>query len=264
MSFFGADVAELRLLAQRLAAAAESLESTGTEINGAVAVAQRWQGPDAEAFRERWRSHGRPSLGAASSALRDASSMLLSNADQQQEASASSGGAVTAPRGPSRVINPGDAELDESLEFLGKLWELFKAANDLAGLGELFTFLAESEGVISSLRGEYGAKIKGIDAVITVVDLLLTARRTWDDIQSGNIFRFGRAIFTTGWSIAKLLPATGGVVRAIDEVFSAATTVAEVSVDAVGGEGTWGDAWDGFEDDVFEFGDDMRDAARAL
>lgn len=91
-NFYGADVAALRALAARFGAAADRLAGTCSEVNSAVVIAQRWEGPDAHEFREGWHSFGRASLSDAEASLREASRMLLANADEQERASGAGGG----------------------------------------------------------------------------------------------------------------------------------------------------------------------------
>lgn len=58
--FYGADVAGLRQLADRLGQAATSLESAGRLLTHQVTITTQWRGRDAETFRGQWDSSHRP------------------------------------------------------------------------------------------------------------------------------------------------------------------------------------------------------------
>ncbi|MBE9940426.1 hypothetical protein G8C60_14980, partial [Cellulosimicrobium cellulans] len=53
MGFYGADIGELRRLAQSLTTASESLETTRGGLQSTVGGA-RWAGPDGDELRGRW------------------------------------------------------------------------------------------------------------------------------------------------------------------------------------------------------------------
>ncbi len=92
---YGADVEELRALAQKFERAATELTSVTHELTGSVAKARAWTGPGASRFRSHWQVSGGPRLRATASALSAAGASLRSNADQQESASAAAGGGST-------------------------------------------------------------------------------------------------------------------------------------------------------------------------
>jgi hypothetical protein len=89
MGFYGADIGELRALAQSLTTASEALTTTRSTLDSTVSGA-RWAGPDGDELRGRWSAELGPALAAATATLRDAADKVRKNADQQE--SASSGG----------------------------------------------------------------------------------------------------------------------------------------------------------------------------
>ncbi len=97
MGFYGADIGELRALAQSLTTGSESLETTRSTLDATVSGA-RWAGPDGDELRGRWSAELGPALVAAATTLRDAADTVRKNADQQE--TASSDGAGGAPGGP--------------------------------------------------------------------------------------------------------------------------------------------------------------------
>ena len=60
--FLGADTDQLREHAELMRDRARPLEGTRTRVSMLVAYGAEWEGEDAEAFRERWRSEIAPSF----------------------------------------------------------------------------------------------------------------------------------------------------------------------------------------------------------
>lgn len=105
---YGADVAQLRALGDRLDRAAEEIERAGRVLTQSVIATTLWQGPDASLFRTLWTSSHHPRVTGAAAALRSAARAVRLNADQQEQASRDGGGAVGAgsARGPVRSAAP--------------------------------------------------------------------------------------------------------------------------------------------------------------
>lgn len=89
---YGADVAQLRSLAQQFDRAADQLDTCRTSVGGSVRISP-WQGPDAGRFRADWDSSHAGRIAAAASTLRTGARQLRTNADQQEQASAVDGAA---------------------------------------------------------------------------------------------------------------------------------------------------------------------------
>jgi uncharacterized protein YukE len=87
-SFTGMDVQAVRSLASQLAAKADEIDSISNALTSNLHNVQ-WIGNDAEGFRNDWQSTHRTQLHTVSAALRDASTRATSNANQQEQASAS-------------------------------------------------------------------------------------------------------------------------------------------------------------------------------
>lgn len=104
MGFYGADIGELRRLAQSLTTATGALESTRRALDTTVSGA-RWAGPDGDELRGRWTAELGPALTAAAAALRDAADAVRRNADQQE--SASTDGTGGPGGGPGAAGGPG-------------------------------------------------------------------------------------------------------------------------------------------------------------
>lgn len=109
-TFYGADVAQLRLLAASLRSAGRSLDGQ-RQLLGAGVDATRWPGPDAERFRGDWKTSHSRSLSAAALFLKLAAEELVRQATEQETASAGSGGLIVAGPRPgvqAPVPGPGD------------------------------------------------------------------------------------------------------------------------------------------------------------
>lgn len=89
---YGADVAQLRALAEQFNVAADEIERAGRVLAQDIATTASWHGPDAVSFRGAWNSSHHPRVTSATSALRAAARTVRLNADQQDRASAVEGG----------------------------------------------------------------------------------------------------------------------------------------------------------------------------
>ena len=88
---YGADVAQLRELGDRLATSADELEQSGRLLAQSVTTTTQWKGPDAEGFRGDWNGTHHPQLARAVGVLRAAAQAARANADQQERASSADG-----------------------------------------------------------------------------------------------------------------------------------------------------------------------------
>jgi hypothetical protein len=92
MALNGADVAQLRAVAAQFTQGATALESSAKALHSLIGGVGLWRGPDADRFRSEWTSVSARSITAAVGSLRTAADQLRRNADQQDQASAASGG----------------------------------------------------------------------------------------------------------------------------------------------------------------------------
>ncbi|WP_115787013.1 hypothetical protein [Arthrobacter silvisoli] len=86
MTFFGADVDQLRALAKAADKAATLLSTKAASLQGQI-MAAPWKGNDAERFKHDWTGSHRPSLDKVVESLRQNSRILLKHADEQEKAS---------------------------------------------------------------------------------------------------------------------------------------------------------------------------------
>jgi hypothetical protein len=91
MTFYGADVSQLRTLAKAAEQAASLLSTRAGVLHGQIQAAP-WKGADGERFRREWTGTHRPGLERVVAGLRENSKLLLQHADEQEKASSPSGG----------------------------------------------------------------------------------------------------------------------------------------------------------------------------
>jgi hypothetical protein len=91
MTFYGADVSQLRELAKAVDKAAALLSNRASSLQGQIQSAP-WKGTDGELFRQDWSGNHRPSLERVASSLRHNSKLLLQHANEQEQSSAVTGG----------------------------------------------------------------------------------------------------------------------------------------------------------------------------
>lgn len=122
-NMIGADVQDLRELAKLFHKYASALDNTSQQLHSTIMPA-RWNGPDAERFRQDWTSRIRPQIKSAGAMFTDTSQKLQAQAQDQEEASSASG-----PGGGGSGTNGGtgsnggsgsgsDSQLQQELEDL--------------------------------------------------------------------------------------------------------------------------------------------------
>ncbi|QJW35141.1 hypothetical protein [Cellulosimicrobium protaetiae] len=131
---WGADVTELRRLAQSLRSASDQLVSTTSEVSGLVEAAGRWQGGDADQFRGEWTGTSVALLRGVSQTLAEASQAVLRNADEQYMTS-TEGGAIPSPGVPGPPTGPGGGPPGAGDPLAGSIWGVGETAWGAWGAG---------------------------------------------------------------------------------------------------------------------------------
>ncbi|MDF9875565.1 hypothetical protein [Cellulosimicrobium cellulans] len=124
---WGADVTELRRLAQSLRSASDQLVSTTSEVSGLVEAAGRWQGGDADQFRGEWTGTSVALLRGVSQTLAEASQAVLRNADEQYTTS-TEGGSIPSPGVPGPPTGPGGGPPGAGDPLAGSIWGVGETA----------------------------------------------------------------------------------------------------------------------------------------
>ncbi|WP_285244900.1 hypothetical protein [Pseudarthrobacter sp. fls2-241-R2A-127] len=111
-TLWGADVEQLRTLAQQFNKTADLLQQQSTQLSSQINNNPAWKGADAQRFRSDWNSSHRTLLQQTVSRLQQESKVLLKNADEQEKASTSggpgsaTGGGVPGVPGSPAAPNP--------------------------------------------------------------------------------------------------------------------------------------------------------------
>jgi uncharacterized protein YukE len=95
MSFYGADVEQLRALSAELRQRSEELEAILARLSSRIEHVA-WRGPDADRLRSEWQGSHVVAVRRAVRLLQDASGQALDNARQQDETSRGRAGSPSA------------------------------------------------------------------------------------------------------------------------------------------------------------------------
>jgi hypothetical protein len=98
MTFYGADVSQLRALAKAADKAASLLSTRASSLQSQI-LAAPWKGGDGERFRQEWTGSHRPSIERVVASLRQNSKVLLQTAGDLDIAGAAGPGATSAGPG---------------------------------------------------------------------------------------------------------------------------------------------------------------------
>ncbi|WP_082506752.1 hypothetical protein [Arthrobacter sp. Leaf337] len=104
-NLWGADVAQLRTLAQQFGKTSDSLLQQSTQLSNQINNNPAWKGQDAVTFRADWNSSHRALIQRTALALKQESKKLLTQAEQQEKAS-SGGGDSAGTSGPTGGSTP--------------------------------------------------------------------------------------------------------------------------------------------------------------
>ena len=103
-NMWGADVAQLRTLAQQFGKTSETLLQQSTTLTSAINNNSSWKGADGARFKSEWNGSHRALIQQTALALKAESQRLLTHAEQQEKASNTATGG-----GPGGIGGPGGA-----------------------------------------------------------------------------------------------------------------------------------------------------------
>ena len=92
-NLWGADVAQLRTLAQQFGKTSETLLQQSTTLTSAINNNTSWKGADGARFTSEWNSSHRALIQTTAFALKAESKRLMTHAEQQEKASNTAAGA---------------------------------------------------------------------------------------------------------------------------------------------------------------------------
>ncbi|MDQ0755433.1 WXG100 family type VII secretion target [Arthrobacter sp. B3I4] len=97
---WGADVAQLRMLAQNFGQTSETLLQQSTALTAAINNNTSWKGADSARFTSEWNGSHRALIQQTARALKAQSKLLLTQAEEQEKASNAAAGSGGGPLGP--------------------------------------------------------------------------------------------------------------------------------------------------------------------
>jgi len=100
---WGADVAQLRLLAQHFGATSETLLQQSTALTSAINNTTSWKGADGARFKSEWNGSHRALLQQTARSLKEQSKRLMTQAEEQEKASNAAAGSGGGPGHPVRL-----------------------------------------------------------------------------------------------------------------------------------------------------------------
>ncbi|MDQ1594411.1 MAG: hypothetical protein QOH40_967 [Arthrobacter pascens] len=103
-NLWGADVAQLRTLAQQFGKVSDNLLQTSSHLTNQINSTPSWKGTDASQFRSTWNTEHRALIQQTARALKHESKRLLDNANEQEKASDAAPG---SGGGPGTLSDPG-------------------------------------------------------------------------------------------------------------------------------------------------------------
>lgn len=198
-TMYGADIAQLRALANQFDRNADQLDWIRGTVGTAIQISA-WQGPEAGRFRSQWSSDYASRITLAVRLLHDGANRLRANADGQERASAVDGGwsglvpglpgglpwlpgeFPGRPGGPGPQVGPEDQWWDWAAPWwdgFGQFHELYGAFTAPAELASFFTaagFLAKNVRGASSIKSlglalQFSDDFKLVDEVSDVLHL---------------------------------------------------------------------------------------------
>lgn len=163
---WGADVAQLRMLAQSFGQTSETLLQQSTALTAAINNNTSWKGADSARFTSEWNGSHRALIQQTARALKQQSKQLLTQADEQEKASNAKAGSGGGPLGPG---TPGSTGSEGSRPGQGRNdwwgpdwltdphspfrdgWDMYGLAKALpnlrAGLFDLTHFISKADSV---------------------------------------------------------------------------------------------------------------------
>jgi len=96
-NLWGADVAQLRTLAQQFGKTSETLLQQSTTLTSAINGNTAWKGADGSRFKSEWNGSHRALIQKTAMALKEESKRLMTHAEQQEKASNAAAGAGGGP-----------------------------------------------------------------------------------------------------------------------------------------------------------------------
>jgi uncharacterized protein YukE len=252
---YGADVVELRALGDKLARSADDLDRIAHLLTHQITSTTVWVGPGAQKFRGEWSGSHRGALSTSARALRECAAAARRNADEQDRTSAADS-STGSPYGAMRGTPTSGFELDQN----AVAWIAATGLPLLRGSYDILGKMNSDIGLLKYFKKpEVLGRIPLLSYLTTSYDLAAMAPQAWDDIQSGNIWRFEKAVFNVGWTAAKIIP----IVGLADAAANLGIDTGKFLMDGVLGQGASDRAFSEVGQQIDKAGNDLNAAGAA-
>lgn len=156
---YGADVEQLRTLANQFSQAADQLDRGRLRVGNGIQISA-WVGPFATSFRIRWDSENSLRIAAAAQRLREGARVLHANADEQDQASASRG-SVTSQRSAAGTAKKGPEAPSKAADYYRTLHSMNQnedgvRVQKVLGADGVTRYVAYINGTFSAGDGTFG------------------------------------------------------------------------------------------------------------
>lgn len=274
--FYGADTDRLRTHAQLLKDRAVSLEDLRARLEPLVMDEGAWQGEDADAFRDRWRSETAPRFASIADSLSDRSGDLDEHAEEQDDASkARDHSLLDLLKDIFTGTGKGLFDALKGIVMGGKkIWDVLRNMKDPAKLleklrgikGKAFDAFLEKLGKFDGLMKKAPWLLKGgkvLGKLLPGLDILTGGWQMIDSIRKGDTFH----------AVTGGVTALGGILITAGTIcdMTGVGAVVGVPLQVIGGVLVGGAmAADGIKwvvdnwDQVKDFGGDVVDGAKDL
>lgn len=212
MTMYGADPVALRELSRRFLATAEKLDRDVSGLGPAI-ESSPWDGPDAQKFKDEWKSTLGPKAKVTAEGIRSAAAALNRNADEQEKASDTylGNGPVTPPGTlPGQPVpgTRGDTsfwDMWDEIEDVLLPWDVGSAIHDLWKFGDTIKDISQW-----SLLKDYMSTLGLTDDAARSMRSILAAQM--DNFKDVHFSPAGYQAMSTG---AKVLNVAGGALGII-------------------------------------------------
>lgn len=220
----GADVAQMRDLAKTMTLSGRQLDNVSKSLHTAVSQTG-WHGPDSDKFRQQWATRLRPVLRSAGASIEEASKLLSAQADEQETASADTGGGAPngQPDSPSADKDWSDVFTDPNYQHapggIQFMMDKFFGADGAAtaGMVNALKFAADKFGWNLSLADlktqmpKLFTAMKWAGRALGVVGVFLGGLDIWSGIENKDPFRVADGSISAALSIAAIAATATGV-----------------------------------------------------
>lgn len=152
---WGADVAQLRTLAQHFGKTSETLLQQSSVLTSTINNSSSWKGADSARFTSEWNSSHRALIQQTARALKEQSKRLMTQAEEQEKASNANPGAGGGPGRPGPLGSPGNWALLGGAAIAGGLQKAMGVQKNIKAPLTLAKHLGQYGWVLKNRRADF-------------------------------------------------------------------------------------------------------------